>query len=325
MNLLIIIAPAPESRYNQSGKVLEKNDKGLPMTRTALDPVSARTVWSDENVFIDPTSQVRVVAQPQSDTAMHRHRFTELVFVTAGTAIHAGGATERRLVTGDRFVMEGEWRHAYRKTKGLKLINVLIRNGCMERLRPTIRPLAGYATLFQERTGPGTAFVQPRTLTPHEMAECSRLTDAIKDESDRKADGCAAMQEALLLALLITLCRQVAGGEEIIPDARARIAKAIHHLEANFSEEVTLPALAKIAGMSARSLQRHFRTATGVTPMRYLLRARIATAARMLGETTLPVTEIAAECGMPDSAYFTRLFRQFTGTSPSNWRKRSHL
>jgi quercetin dioxygenase-like cupin family protein len=99
------------------------------MTKTALEPVNARTVWSDEDVFIDPTSQVRVVAQAQADTATHRHRFTEVVFVTDGTAIHAVGATERRLATGDHFVMEGEWRHAYRKTRGLKLINVLIRNG----------------------------------------------------------------------------------------------------------------------------------------------------------------------------------------------------
>ena len=45
---------------------------------------------------------------------------------------------------------------------------------------------------------------------------------------------------------------------------------------------------------------------------------------RLLAETTLPVTAIAAECGLPDSAYFARLFHKFTGTSPSAWRKRSH-
>lgn len=294
------------------------------MTKTALDPVSARTVWSDENVFIDPTSQVRVQPQDQTDTAMHRHLFTELVFVTAGTAIHAVGATERRIATGDFFLMEGKWRHAYRKTEGLKLINVLIRTRYMEKLRPTIRPLAGYASLFQERTDPGTAFVQPRTLPPHEMSECIRRIDALQDECDRRADGGAAMQEALLLALLITACRQTAAPATTLPDARTLIEKAIHHLETNFSEEVTLPDLERIAGMSARSLQRHFRTATGVTPMRYLLRTRVFNAARMLGETTLPVTEIAAECGIPDSAYFARLFQQFTGMSPSAWRKRHH-
>ena len=58
--------------------------------------------------------------------------------------------------------------------------------------------------------------------------------------------------------------------------------------------------------------------------MRYLLRTRIANAARMLGETTVPVTEIAAECGMRDSTYFARLFHQFTDMSPSAWRKRAH-
>ncbi len=288
------------------------------------DPVAGRTLWSDEDVFFDPTSQVRVLTQDQADTAMHRHRFAELVFVTAGTAIHAVGTTEHRLTTGDRFLIEGERQHAYRQTDGLKLINVLIRNRCMDRLRPTIRPLAGYTALFQDRIGTGTAFVQSRTLTPHEMAECIRLTNALKDECDSMADGRSAMQDALLLALLITTCRQAASDAHSLPEAQARIEKTIRYLETNFSEEVTLPTLEKIACMSARSLQRHFREATGLTPMRYLLRTRIANAARMLSETTLSVTEIAAECGLPDSAYFARLFRQSTGMPPSAWRKRSH-
>ncbi len=98
--------------------------------QTALDPVAARAVWLDEDIFIRPVSQVRVVTQDQPDTAMHRRQFTELVFFIAGTAIHAVGATERRLAKGDRFALEGEWRHVYRKTKGLKIINVLIRKRC---------------------------------------------------------------------------------------------------------------------------------------------------------------------------------------------------
>jgi AraC-like DNA-binding protein len=34
------------------------------------------------------------------------------------------------------------------------------------------------------------------------------------------------------------------------------------------------------------------------------------------------MTEIGDRCGMPNSAYFSRLFHRFTGTSPSAWRKR---
>ncbi len=293
------------------------------MKQSELDPVAGRSIWSDEDVFIDPTSQVQVKAQGQADTAMHRHQFTELVFVTAGTAIHVVGATRRHLTTGDRFVIEGERRHAYHQTNGLKLINVLIRSRCMERLRPTLRHLAGYAALFQERTSPGTAFVQPRTLIPHEMADCLRRIDALKDECNRMADGRSAMQEALLLALLITTCRQAACDAQPFPEAQARIEQAIHHLETNFSEDISLPKLEKITGLSARSLQRRFRATTGLTPMHYLMRTRIANAARMLRETTLSATEISAQCGIPDSAYFSRLFHQATGLCPSAWRKRS--
>ena len=40
----------------------------------------------------------------------------------------------------------------------------------------------------------------------------------------------------------------------------------------------------------------------------------------LLGETTLPVAEVAAACGFGDVGHFGRQFRRAHATSPSGWR-----
>ena len=57
-----------------------------------------------------------------------------------------------------------------------------------------------------------------------------------------------------------------------------------------------------------------------MTPQRYLLDVRIRHASSMLRDSTLNVTEIALRCGFDDSNYFSRIFRKYTGHSPSEFR-----
>jgi transcriptional regulator GlxA family with amidase domain len=155
------------------------------------------------------------------------------------------------------------------------------------------------------------------------MADCLRVIEEIEAESARGADGWRDMQESLIQELFIIACRAAAVPANNESGIRARIQAVIRHMERNYADPVTTAHLEKIANMSERTLQRHFRTATGVSPLHYLLRVRIAHASRMIGETDLPMTDIGGRCGIPNSAYFSRLFQQFTGISPSAWRKRS--
>ena len=55
--------------------------------------------------------------------------------------------------------------------------------------------------------------------------------------------------------------------------------------------------------------------------MRYLLNLRIRRAKELLWNEELEITEIAGMCGFQDENYFSRIFREETGRSPSQWRK----
>ncbi|WP_411144764.1 GlxA family transcriptional regulator [Streptomyces sp. x-80] len=86
---------------------------------------------------------------------------------------------------------------------------------------------------------------------------------------------------------------------------------------------LTLADLAAHARTSPSSLSRRFRAHTGLSPRRYLLRARLQEAQRLLEETDIPVEQVAADTGFASPASLRHHFRARTGTTPRDYR-RSH-
>ena len=78
-------------------------------------------------------------------------------------------------------------------------------------------------------------------------------------------------------------------------------------------EPVRVAALAASSGVSARTLTRRFKSATGVSISEYLQRRRLDEAQALLRRTNLSVTEVASSVGLSDPSHFTRTFRQHTG------------
>jgi AraC-like DNA-binding protein len=58
-----------------------------------------------------------------------------------------------------------------------------------------------------------------------------------------------------------------------------------------------------------------------VTPHQYLLRLRLARAAKLLAEEDISVTDVALEAGFADLSNFVRTFRRAAGVSPSRFRR----
>ncbi|TXM97018.1 GlxA family transcriptional regulator [Methylobacterium sp. WL64] len=90
----------------------------------------------------------------------------------------------------------------------------------------------------------------------------------------------------------------------------------------NLSGDLSLPALAEAAGMSERSLSRHYREATGLTPAKAVERLRIEAARRALAETAQPVKRIARTCGFGSEETLRRSFLRHVAATPQEYRAR---
>ncbi|MCY1356919.1 HTH-type transcriptional activator RhaR [compost metagenome] len=107
--------------------------------------------------------------------------------------------------------------------------------------------------------------------------------------------------------------------------ADSPVYRAVQWLQEHVAEPYQLAAVAQAAAVSERTLLRHFRQVTGMTPLDYLHTLRVERA-RMLLEVTLHGTQAIAEaCGYSDAAAFRRLFQRITGMSMSDYRARFAL
>lgn len=86
--------------------------------------------------------------------------------------------------------------------------------------------------------------------------------------------------------------------------------------------DLSLPVLARQAGMSARSFSRHYAAATGMTPARAVARLRIEAARRLLSESHLPVKRIARQCGFGSEETMRRSFLRELTATPQEYRSR---
>ncbi len=96
------------------------------------------------------------------------------------------------------------------------------------------------------------------------------------------------------------------------------------YLDQHFREPLRAEKIAKLADVSVATLSRHFKKSAGVGLEIYLQNLRIEEAKRLLKTGSLPVFQVAQSCGFKSASHFARFFRRKTGSSPEEFRKKSH-
>jgi AraC-like DNA-binding protein len=130
----------------------------------------------------------------------------------------------------------------------------------------------------------------------------------------------------------VSQLRAILGLEEMLLDLAEARARSLEHQpwlktvldrlhEFSTGGEPDYESLADRLGMTASTLRRRFRTATGTTPHQYVLQCRIAEAKRLLGEEDQPIKSIAMQLGYRDVYFFSRQFRLITGVPPAMYRR----
>jgi len=253
----------------------------------------------------------------------HRHEFVELVVVLSGEAVHVAGKVRQRVRGGDILVIPRSASHGYEETRGLNLINVLIRHDWMPRLVRDLRQLPGYHSLFPRRTPEGKPLSLVH-LTSRDLESVRTWIDLLEEEAKRNSPDGWLLAEAYLTLILGLICRQgskSSGSSPLTPSAR--IGRALSWLEQHVADRPSVAELARAAGMSERSFHRHFHATTGQSPHRYLLRSRLNVARGLLeSDGALQVSEVAAAAGFRDGNELARTFQRELGRTPSEMRQK---
>lgn len=148
----------------------------------------------------------------------------------------------------------------------------------------------------------------------------------MKGEFVRQREGYADMLNLFVGQLPIVLRRVWSGssgtarGASEPPDKRLQYAR--NYMDEHYRQKISVDALADLSGYSYDRFRHLFKELTGLAPLQYLYRKRIAYARSLLLHSFASVSAVAAEAGFVNDAQFCSMFKRETGLTPRAFRNR---
>ena len=102
----------------------------------------------------------------------------------------------------------------------------------------------------------------------------------------------------------------------------SEIREAVDFIRANHRERITIEQLAERTLLSPRQLNRKFHAVFGMSAQEFLMKTRIEGASHALVNSDASISKIALDHGFCDQSAFTQQFRNHTGMTPLQFRKR---
>ena len=99
--------------------------------------------------------------------------------------------------------------------------------------------------------------------------------------------------------------------------------KMIAYINNNLCVDLSLDEMAQALHLSKFYMCHLFKEKAKITIMSYRNARRIQLAKKQLATTELSITDIALSLGYTDAAYFSKLFMQYEGMTPTQYRKTS--
>ncbi|MCI9219154.1 MAG: helix-turn-helix transcriptional regulator [Lachnospiraceae bacterium] len=112
------------------------------------------------------------------------------------------------------------------------------------------------------------------------------------------------------------------GGKENYDRNDERLKHMLIYIHEHLSEKIAVSELAAVACLSERESFRLFSSYLHTTPAKYIQSCRLQEACRMLINSQNTIADIGYACGLGDSSYFGKLFREYQNCTPGEYRRK---
>lgn len=257
---------------------------------------------------------------------LHAHEFWELTYVYEGQGMNCTDSGTYPVDNGEIIFIKPGASHAFTLPDGgkcgdVKMLNFLFTEEYFSQLKNTV---------FCETDGYALAEMMQADepfcihLANDTAKNVKKLMWLLEYEFNHFTDGSRAVIDNLTVSLLITITRLYEYTKKSPPVSKnAEIERLIKYINSNFGQKLTLSFLADYIHLSREYLSRYFKQYTGKNLSEYLLEVRMSHAKELLEIREYSISDICAYCGYPTLSNFQRAFKNYTGLSPSQYRKHS--
>ncbi len=243
-----------------------------------------------------------------------------LMFMVKGKLYISEDDTDYTILPGEMFVLlpmhhHYSWR-AISEDTGYYWLHFYV-SGRWEQ-QPTLEPMRSAIKVptLHHYTPTETLYLAKHTQLRH-LPRLEQMTEQIfKNSSATEEYGFWQAQQLFIDVLQEVQVQSQA--ESAMVQLSARIQR---YLRDHFDEKITNTTLSQVFHFHPNYLIRTLKATTGLTPTEYLRQYRMEEASKRLLNTNMLETEIAEAIGFQNIYYFSTVFKQYTGLSPSQYRR----
>jgi AraC family transcriptional regulator of arabinose operon len=163
-----------------------------------------------------------------------------------------------------------------------------------------------------------------RHLDDYSQENVMRFIEGLYVFRDQNLFG-TIQSTAILYAFMSLLVKTVSWDQTAMPPGwtgAVHFQKALHFINENFAAAITVDDIAAHVALSRSRLYRVFMQQIFMSPQQYLMEFRMQEGRRLLEKRAGSVKEIALAVGMEDPLRFSKMFKQYTGKSPTDFIKK---
>ncbi len=304
-----------------SAQQIKPHDRDIPVYTLDLNPNSGFPFWIGKNRFSEHAN-------------LHKHQYIQINYVIKGKGFHCIGGELSPLEVGDIFVMPPYTAHRIIPLNPGQLIEVMEIEFVPEFLNEQFQELDKARFLFD------FSYIAPFLVCESDVRSRLSLTGSkqvlindivfrLYDEYQQRKPLFEHAFKAQLLFLLVELNRtftediENSDNKAVFLKHRTAIEKALKHIDDNYTDDLKVEDIAKIAMMSQSYFCYFFKTLVGKTFTQHLIEKRLNYAKELLMSTELSVTDIAVKSGFNNVSHFIRTFKSGIALSPIQYRKLS--
>lgn len=263
-------------------------------------------------------------------TTLHGHDSIQINYIAKGSLTHIINNSSHTLVKGDIFIIPPFVPHCLNFTENSEC-EIIELEFTPEFVFGGSSSMENIETIFDfayiEPFLVSECDVRPRlNISGKAQADVESMFSMILTEYEQQKSSFLLAIKATILSLLVYVSRLF---QEDIRDAESRqlfdrhrtaITDAINYINKNFSDDISIEKVSRVAMLSQSYFSYLFKSMTGKTFVEYLNELRIQEAMNLLKNTNKRVVDICFECGFKNVNHFNRTFKNYSGISPMQYR-----
>ena len=257
----------------------------------------------------------------------HQHPELQLTFILEGFGKRIIGNNVSHFEPGDMVFIGSNVPHVWLSDQAFfeegsllntKSITVYIDPKVFQQIFDSVKEMDGIKEMFSQASKGINIYGETRNIIAQQLIELCSKTGFEKIEGLLHIMNLISVSTEKNLILEKDIYTQTGQNLE-------RLISVIKYIKDNFQEQITLKDVSEVSCMTIQSFCRFFKNRTKKTFSEYLRDIRINHACKLLIQLDRSISDISNLCGFISHSHFCKVFKDYTGQSPYQYKKSINL